>query len=178
MRRLHHHVCFDLARVAIGQGGEEGEVRASVTQMAEVAATVANGGKLMKPTLVQQVIDPDGRVTEELDPEVQSEVMSEETAAEIPPFFSGQPCSPTSGTKATGPRSSSSHVSSPVRVRRTRLWRFWLSPTGITSLPAIASWSFRACGAKGAPAATRIASKGAASGQPLVPSPILSSMLA
>ena len=42
--------------------------------MAEVAATVANGGKLMKPTLVQQVIDPDGRVTDELDPEVQSEV--------------------------------------------------------------------------------------------------------
>jgi peptidoglycan glycosyltransferase len=74
---------FDLARVAIGQGGEEGEVRASVMQMAEVAATVANGGKLMQPTLVEQVTDPDGRVTEELDPEVQSEVMSEETAAAL-----------------------------------------------------------------------------------------------
>ena len=34
----------------------------------------------MKPTLVQQVVDPDGRVTDELDPEVQSEVVSEETA--------------------------------------------------------------------------------------------------
>ena len=53
---------FDLARVAIGQGGQEGEVRASVTQMAEVAATIANGGKLMKPTLVEKVVDPDGRV--------------------------------------------------------------------------------------------------------------------
>ena len=74
---------FDLARVAIGQGGEEGEVRASVTQMAEVAATIANGGTLMKPTLVQQVVDPDGRVTDELDPEVQSDVVSEETASEL-----------------------------------------------------------------------------------------------
>lgn len=74
---------FDIARVAIGQGGEEGEVRASVTQMAEVAAAVANGGELMKPTLVEKVIDPDGRVSDELDPEVQSEVMSEETAAAL-----------------------------------------------------------------------------------------------
>jgi peptidoglycan glycosyltransferase len=74
---------FDLARVAIGQGGQEGEVRASVTQMAEVAATIANGGKLMKPTLVEKVVDPDGRVTDELDPEVQSDVVSEETASEL-----------------------------------------------------------------------------------------------
>ncbi len=36
--------------------------------MAEVAATVANGGKLMRPTFVQQVTDPDGRVTHKLDP--------------------------------------------------------------------------------------------------------------
>lgn len=74
---------FDLARVAIGQGGEEGQVLATVTQMAEVAATVANDGKLMKPTFVQQVVDPDGRVTDELDPEVQSEVISEDTASEL-----------------------------------------------------------------------------------------------
>ena len=74
---------FDLARVAIGQGGQEGEVRASVTQMAEVAATIANGGKLMKPTLIEKVVDPDGRVTDELDPEVQSDVVSEETASEL-----------------------------------------------------------------------------------------------
>ena len=72
---------FDIARVAIGQGGEEGQIRATATQMAEVAATIANGGKLMKPTLIQQVTDPDGRVSDELDPEVQSDVVSEDTAA-------------------------------------------------------------------------------------------------
>lgn len=74
---------FDIARVAIGQGGEEGQLLATPTQMAEVAATVANEGRLMRPTLVEQVKDPDGRVTEELDPEEQSEVMSEETAGQL-----------------------------------------------------------------------------------------------
>jgi len=74
---------FDIARVAIGQGGEEGQIRATATQMAEVAATIANGGKLMKPTLIQQVTDPDGRVSDELDPEVQSDVISEDTASQL-----------------------------------------------------------------------------------------------
>lgn len=74
---------FDIARVAIGQGGEEGQLLATPMQMAEVAATVANGGTLMRPTLVQEVRDPDGRVSEELDPDEQSEVISEEAAAQL-----------------------------------------------------------------------------------------------
>jgi len=74
---------FDVGRVAIGQGGAEGQMLATATQMAEVAATVANGGKLMKPTFLQEAKDPDGRTIEELDPDEQSEVMSEETAAQL-----------------------------------------------------------------------------------------------
>jgi peptidoglycan glycosyltransferase len=74
---------FDIARVAIGQGGEEGQILATPFQMAEVAATVANGGQLMKPTLIQQVKDPDGRTTDELNPEVQSDVMSSDTASQL-----------------------------------------------------------------------------------------------
>ena len=74
---------FDIARVAIGQGGEEGSLLASPMQMAQVAATVANSGTLMRPTLVEAIKDPDGRTTEELDPEEQSEVMSEESAAAL-----------------------------------------------------------------------------------------------
>ena len=74
---------FDIARVAIGQGGEEGQILASPMQMAEVAATIANGGTLMRPTLIQEIKDPDGRVTDELDPEEQSEVVSEDTAAQL-----------------------------------------------------------------------------------------------
>lgn len=74
---------YDIARVAIGQGGEEGQILATPFQMAQVAATIANGGELMKPTLIQEVKDPDGRTTEKLEPEVQSEVVSEDTASQL-----------------------------------------------------------------------------------------------
>jgi peptidoglycan glycosyltransferase len=70
---------IDIGRVAIGQE------RLFVTplQMAEVAATVANGGNLMRPQLWERVIDPDGRTIKRLDPTVQSEVMKPETAAQL-----------------------------------------------------------------------------------------------
>jgi penicillin-binding protein A len=74
---------FDVGRVAIGQGGAEGQDLTTPLQMAMVAAAVANGGELMEPTFLQQVTDPDGRTTQELDPDRQSTVMSEETAAEV-----------------------------------------------------------------------------------------------
>ena len=74
---------FDVGRVAIGQGGAEGQDLATPLQMAEVAATVANGGKLMRPTFVQQVTDPDGRVTDKLAPKVESTVVSPQTADEV-----------------------------------------------------------------------------------------------
>jgi penicillin-binding protein A len=74
---------FDVGRVAIGQGGEEGQLLSTPIQMAEVAAAVANDGTLMEPTFLQQAVDPDGRKIEELDPDEQSEVMSEETAAQV-----------------------------------------------------------------------------------------------
>ena len=76
-------VGFDVGRVAIGQGGAEGQKLATPMQMAEVAATVANGGELMRPTFVQRVTDPDGRVTDELDPKVDSTAISPETAAQL-----------------------------------------------------------------------------------------------
>ncbi len=74
---------FDVGRVAIGQGGAEGQDLTTPMQMAEVAATVADGGKLMQPTFVQQVTDPDGRVTQKLSPHVQSTPISPQTASEL-----------------------------------------------------------------------------------------------
>src|SRR3954452_8625344 len=74
---------FDVGRVAIGQGGAEGQDLVTPLQMAEVAQTVANGGELMQPTFVQQVTDPDGRVTQNLSPHVQSTAISPETASQL-----------------------------------------------------------------------------------------------
>jgi penicillin-binding protein A len=74
---------FDVGRVAIGQGGLEGEVRAGPLQMAEVAATVANGGRLMEPQLTDRIVRKDGRVKERIQPDLQSVVMSPKTADEL-----------------------------------------------------------------------------------------------
>ena len=48
-----------------------------------IAATIANEGRMPRPTLVDQVIDPRGGTTYEASPEVFREVVSAETAAAV-----------------------------------------------------------------------------------------------
>ena len=79
---------FDAGRVAIGQGGLEGEIRAAPLQMAEVAATVANGGRLMKPRLTDRIVQKDGRVKERIQPDLQAVVMKPETAKQMTAMMS------------------------------------------------------------------------------------------
>jgi penicillin-binding protein A len=76
---------IDIARVAIGQE----RLLVTPLQMAEVAAAVANGGKLMRPQIWSRVVDPDGRVTKRLDPSEYSQPISEETAAELTTAMEG-----------------------------------------------------------------------------------------
>lgn len=75
----------DLARVAIGQE------RLAVTplQMAEVAATVANGGRLMRPQIWSRVVDPEGRVVKRLEPSQYSHPIGARTAAELTTAMEG-----------------------------------------------------------------------------------------
>ena len=49
-------------------------------QMITAMAAVANGGKLMQPYVVQQVLDADGNVVENTEPVVKRQVISEETS--------------------------------------------------------------------------------------------------
>ena len=74
---------FDVGRVAIGQGGGEGQILVTPLQMAMVAGTVGNRGRLMRPTLVQRVVAKDGRVTERAEPDLQSRVMSPRAADQL-----------------------------------------------------------------------------------------------
>jgi peptidoglycan glycosyltransferase len=69
----------DVGRMAIGQD------KLSVTplQMAQVAAAVANGGKLMKPHLTARTVDRDGRTKDRTTPSEQSTVMKPSTAAAV-----------------------------------------------------------------------------------------------
>lgn len=70
---------MDVGRLAIGQE----RLLVTPIQMAEVAATIANGGDLMKPQIWSKVLDADGRTKKTMDPEKQSDVISEETADQL-----------------------------------------------------------------------------------------------
>jgi peptidoglycan glycosyltransferase len=79
---------FDVGRVAIGQGGLEGEIRAGPLQMAEVAAAIGNGGRLMKPHLTDRIVRKDGRVKERIQPDLQAVVMKPETSEQLAAMMS------------------------------------------------------------------------------------------
>jgi peptidoglycan glycosyltransferase len=69
----------DIGRVAIGQE----RLQVTPLQMALVPAAIANGGSLMRPHLVSEVRDRDGRLVRRVKPSEQSEVMEQDTAAEL-----------------------------------------------------------------------------------------------
>jgi peptidoglycan glycosyltransferase len=82
---LHRKDPVDLARVAIGQE----RLLATPLQIAEVAAAVANGGKLMKPQIWNRVLNSDGSVTKRMSPDVYSEPISAKTAEELTTAMEG-----------------------------------------------------------------------------------------
>jgi peptidoglycan glycosyltransferase len=69
----------DVGRMGIGQD----KLEVTPLQMAEVAAAVANHGRLMVPHLTERIVDPDGRPVEKISPRVQSVVMKSSTAADV-----------------------------------------------------------------------------------------------
>jgi peptidoglycan glycosyltransferase len=75
----------DVGRIAIGQE----RLAVTALQMAEVASAVANGGSLMRPQIWSRVVDPDGRVTERLDPSRYSRPVDEQTAEELTAAMEG-----------------------------------------------------------------------------------------
>jgi penicillin-binding protein A len=69
----------DLGRMGIGQD----KLEVTPLQMAEVAAAVANHGRLMVPHMTARIVDPDGRTVLHVTPRVQSVVMKRSTAASV-----------------------------------------------------------------------------------------------
>jgi peptidoglycan glycosyltransferase len=69
----------DVGRMAIGQD----KLTVTPLQMAMVAASVANGGKLMKPHIGDRIVDSDGRTVRRIEPEEMSQVMSPSTANQV-----------------------------------------------------------------------------------------------
>jgi penicillin-binding protein A len=88
----------DVGRMGIGQD----KLAVTPLQMAEVAAAVANGGKLMKPHFTDRIVDTDGRTVERIKPAVQATVMKASTASAVTAMMEGVVNSGT-GTQAQIP---------------------------------------------------------------------------
>jgi peptidoglycan glycosyltransferase len=69
----------DVGRMGIGQD----KLQVTPLQMAEVAAAVANNGRLMVPHLTSRIVEPEGGTVERYSPRVQSTVMKPSTAAAV-----------------------------------------------------------------------------------------------
>ncbi len=69
----------DLGRMSIGQD----KLAVVPLQMAEVAAAVANGGRLMTPHLTSRVVNSEGQTVMRVKPSVQSVVMKTSTASSV-----------------------------------------------------------------------------------------------
>jgi penicillin-binding protein A len=69
----------DVGRMGIGQD----KLEVVPLQMAEVAAAVANHGRLMAPHLTERIVDPEGRTVQQISPRVQSVVMKPSTATAV-----------------------------------------------------------------------------------------------
>lgn len=69
----------DLGRLGIGQD----KLEVTALQMAEVAAAIANEGRLMSPHLTARVVDSEGSTVERISPHVQSVVMKPSTARAV-----------------------------------------------------------------------------------------------
>jgi cell division protein FtsI (penicillin-binding protein 3) len=73
-----HWYGIDLAAISFGQG-----VSLSTVQLVSALSAIANGGNLMRPYLVEQILDDSGAVTQKFEPQVVRRVISPETARKI-----------------------------------------------------------------------------------------------
>ncbi|BCS52289.1 penicillin-binding protein [Geobacter sp. SVR] len=74
----------DLATISFGQG-----VSASAIQLAAAVSAVANGGNLMKPYVVERILDDSGQEVRKIEPQIVRRVISPETAAQVTKMMEG-----------------------------------------------------------------------------------------
>ncbi|MDD2856915.1 MAG: penicillin-binding protein, partial [Desulfuromonadaceae bacterium] len=69
---------IDLATISFGQG-----VSLSTIQLVSAMSAIANGGNLMKPYLVERIMNEDGTEVQHFEPQLVRRVISAETAAKV-----------------------------------------------------------------------------------------------
>ena len=68
----------ELANISFGQG-----VSASAIQLTSAISAVANGGNLMKPYIVERILDDSGQEVQKFEPQTLHRVISQETAQQM-----------------------------------------------------------------------------------------------
>jgi len=84
LRRQSKWYGIDLATISFGQG-----VTATALQITAAVSAVANGGNLMKPYLVERVVDDNGIVLQQFAPQVRRRVISPATARSVARMMEG-----------------------------------------------------------------------------------------
>jgi cell division protein FtsI (penicillin-binding protein 3) len=90
-----HWYVIDLATTAFGQG-----VSLSVIQLTTALSAIANGGNLMRPYLVEQILDDSGTIVQKFEPQVVRRVISPETAQKVTKMMETVTGDGGTGTKA------------------------------------------------------------------------------
>lgn len=85
----------DLATISFGQG-----VSLSTIQLVSALSSIANGGNLMKPYLVEQILDDNGTVVQKFEPQLVRRVVSPETAQKVTKMMETVTAEGGTGTKA------------------------------------------------------------------------------
>lgn len=78
-----YHVEKEMGRVELASESFGQSFQVSPIQMITAVSAVANGGKLMQPFVVKQVLDNEGNVTSTTEPKIKRQVISESTADEL-----------------------------------------------------------------------------------------------
>ncbi|MBC7962250.1 MAG: transpeptidase family protein [Steroidobacteraceae bacterium] len=86
---------IDLATIAFGQG-----VSLSTIQLVSALSAIANGGTLMKPYLVERILDDSGKEVQRFEPQVVRRVISTETARKVSKMMETVTGEGGTGTKA------------------------------------------------------------------------------
>ncbi len=96
MRPAKEWANVDATRIAIGQG-----VAVSGLQLLNAYCTIANGGKLMRPYLIDRVVGADGKVMKQNTPEVIGRPIRAATAAQMRTMLEGVTEEGGTATRAT-----------------------------------------------------------------------------
>ncbi|HEY3307704.1 MAG TPA: penicillin-binding protein [Desulfuromonadaceae bacterium] len=85
----------DLANISFGQG-----VSASAVQLTAAISAIANGGTLMKPYMVERILDDSGNEVQRFEPQALRRIISEDTARKVTTMMESVTASGGTGTNA------------------------------------------------------------------------------